>query len=74
MSCGVERFETIGANLQWNARNAWQAKKLFEHSCELCCLRGLRIECERRHIQAAHDYVIETKFRRKKIKKEDEEA
>lgn len=72
MCYGIEKFENVGASLQWNARNAWQAKKLFEHSCELCCLRGLRIECERCHIQAAHNYVMETKFKR--MSKKDEEA
>jgi len=58
----MTRFEEIGVDRQWDARNPWQAKKQLEISCELCCNKGLRIQCTRCQIQNAHELVMETKF------------
>lgn len=58
----MTRFEEIGVERQWDSTNPWQAEKQKEISCKLCVNKGLRIECTRCHIEAAHDLVLETKF------------
>lgn len=65
------KFEEIGAEMQFAARNPWQAEKLFEKSCKACVTRGMKIECERCHIDAAHKFIMEYRFGRKP---RDEEA
>lgn len=55
-------FEEIGVKCQEKARNFWQAKKQFDWSCKLCCLKGMRIDCDRCHIAWAHDNVKKNVF------------
>lgn len=55
-------FEKIGVERQENARNFYQAKKQFDWSCELCCTKGMRIDCDRCHIAWAHDNVKKNVF------------
>ena len=58
----MTNFERIGVERQDEARNFWQAHKQFENSCKLCCYRGMRIECDRCHINHAHEAVKKYKF------------
>jgi len=50
-------FESRGVELQMECESKSQAEKRFEHSCNLCCKRGLRIECDRCAISVVHDKI-----------------
>lgn len=58
-------FEAKGIEIQGNSLNEFQARKQFENSCERCCMRGLRIDCDACGIKAAHERVIEAFSERK---------
>lgn len=47
-------FEVEGVRRQEEAYSIANAKKQFEHSCELCALHGIPIRCENCKIQQAH--------------------
>ena len=46
----MTKFETIGVNRQFDAINVEEANKAFAHSCEVCCKKGMHIECDKCHI------------------------
>lgn len=46
----MTKFETVGVNRQFDAINVEEANKAFAHSCEVCCKKGMRIECDKCHI------------------------
>lgn len=48
------KFEQIGVNLQNESETIKEAQSKFSRSCEICCNRGLHIECERCAIAVAH--------------------
>lgn len=54
----MTKFESIGAERQYNARSKSFAVRSFENSCERCCNMGLRIECESCGIKYAHELVV----------------
>ena len=56
----MTRFEEKGVELQQNSVTKFQARTRFEHSCELCCTRGMRISCDRCAIRVAHEIAIDT--------------
>ena len=60
-------FEEIGVRMQNEARNAGQAVKQFEKSCDICCMHGLNIACRTCAIQACHKAIMEQRFGRKVI-------
>ena len=51
-------FESRGVELQMESTSRFQAQKRFEHSCDLCCNRGLRIECDRCSIRSTHETLM----------------
>ena len=54
----MTKFEQVGVNYQNNAESKEQANRSFRYSCECCCTRGLRIECDRCAIAVAHNLTI----------------
>ena len=52
-------FESKGVEIQGNCLNEFQARKQFERSCECCCMRGLRINCDSCAVKAAHEQVLD---------------
>jgi len=54
----MSRFEEVGVNRQVCAETRAQAERSFAMSCDICCNRGLRIECDRCAIQAAHERMM----------------
>ena len=54
----MSRFEEYGVELQNRARDAEEAKKKYENSCDICCSRGFRIDCDRCAISYAHALVM----------------
>lgn len=53
----MTKFETIGVNFQYNANNTEQANRSFQYSCDCCCNKGMRIDCDRCAIAHAHSLV-----------------
>ena len=51
------KFERIGVNLQYDADSLKEANKLFNYSCECCCTKGIRLDCDRCAIAHAHTMV-----------------
>lgn len=54
----MSRFEEVGMNLQIQSDSKSQAERRFEYSCELCCKRGLRIDCDRCGINVIHQRMV----------------
>lgn len=54
----MSRFEEFGVDLQNRARDAEEARKKYSTSCEICCNRGFRIDCDRCAIHYAHSLVM----------------
>lgn len=43
----MTKFENIGVARQYQSRNKHEADKQFERSCDMCCCRGMHLECPR---------------------------
>lgn len=56
----MTKFETIGISYQVESVSKEEAVKNFQHSCYCCCMRGMRIECDRCAIAVAHKHVVAT--------------
>ena len=56
----MTKFEQIVINFQHNAYTKEDAKRYFDYSCTCCCMRGMRIECDRCAIACAHKHVVAT--------------
>lgn len=54
----MTHFEQVGVNYQYSAENKNQALKSFSHSCYCCCMKGMRIDCDRCAIAEAHKNVV----------------
>lgn len=58
-------FEAKGVDIQCSCQNEFQSRKQFERSCECCCTRGLRIDCDSCAIRSAHENLLEAFASRK---------
>lgn len=54
----MTKFEQIGINIQLSAINKADALKKFNYSCNVCCHKGMRIDCDRCAISATHSSVV----------------
>ena len=54
----VTKFEQIGVNIQHEARSKEDAVKRFQSSCNICCVRGMRVDCDCCSIKVAHDMTV----------------
>lgn len=54
----MTKFETIGVQYQYEAASKEEANRSFKYSCNCCCHRGMRIECDRCAIAVAHNHVM----------------
>ena len=54
----MTKFEQVGINLQYAASTIEQANKNFEYSCNCCCNKGMRIDCDRCAISSVHNLVV----------------
>lgn len=52
------KFEQIGVNLQTTSESIAEAESRFSRSCDICCHRGLRIDCGRCAIETAHKLTV----------------
>lgn len=56
----MTKFETIGVNYQYEAKNIAEANKAFKHSCDCCCNKGMQLSCDRCSIAVTHKLVVAT--------------
>ena len=54
----MTKFEQIGINIQLSAVNKDDALKKFNYSCNVCCCKGMHINCDHCAIAATHASVI----------------
>ena len=46
----MTKFEQIGVNRQFDATSIEELNENFKHSCDVCCRKGMHIECDKCHI------------------------
>lgn len=54
----MTKFEQVGVNYQYDAKSIEQANKSFAYSCNCCCNKGMRLDCDRCAIAATHNLVV----------------
>lgn len=54
----MTKFEQRGIQFQYDASNKEQAQKSFAYSCDCCCTKGMRIECDHCAINCTHQMII----------------
>lgn len=54
----MTKFEQVGINYQYDAENIKSANKAFEYSCNCCCNKGMRLDCDRCAIAHVHKLVV----------------
>ena len=52
------KFEQVGVEYQLSSATKVLAIKRFETSCNICCCRGIHLDCERCGIAEVHKEVI----------------
>lgn len=53
----MTKFEQIGVERQYDSVTAEESNRNYLISCNICCRRGLHIECDRCAIAVAHEAV-----------------
>lgn len=54
----MTKFETIGSTYQLSAVTKDEALRAFQKSCHVCCMHGIRIDCDRCAIEHTHRMVL----------------
>lgn len=54
----MTKFEKIGVDLQYDARSKRDADNKMRYSCDCCCHRGMKIDCDHCAIAVAHSTTI----------------
>lgn len=49
------KFETIGVERQYESVSAFESNRNFRISCNICCRKGLHINCDKCAIAVAHE-------------------
>jgi hypothetical protein len=52
------KFEQVGVNFQYEATSLQEANKAFKYSCDCCCNKGIKLECDKCAIACAHSLVV----------------
>ena len=52
-------FEEIGVQRQSECSTRFDAMRQFRNSCNICCNRGMQIDCDRCAIANEHKQVLE---------------
>lgn len=54
----MTKFEQIGVERQLECDSKREALRCFKHSCDVCCYKGMRIDCNKCAISYVHSEVI----------------
>lgn len=54
----MTKFEQIGIERQLESESKSEALRNFQHSCEVCCYRGMHLSCDKCSIAFTHAEVI----------------
>ena len=54
----MTKFEEIGVNRQLESDSSREALRSFRHSCEVCCYKNIRIDCDKCSIAHVHREVL----------------
>lgn len=54
----MTRFEEVGINLMMSCNSVGEVTASYNRSCDLCCLRGRRCECDHCIIAVAHEKLV----------------
>lgn len=54
----MTKFEQVGINIQMSAYSKEDAIKKFHYSCNVCCCKGMRIDCDRCAIAYHHNQLV----------------
>lgn len=52
------KFEQIGVERQLESTNKYESLQSFKHSCNVCCHKGIHLECDRCAIAQTHSQVV----------------
>jgi hypothetical protein len=52
------KFEQVGVNKQYAANSKAEAQKAFAYSCDCCCNKGMRLDCDTCAIANVHSLVM----------------
>ena len=54
----MTKFEQIGCQLQQSSDSIREACRRFNYSCQICCTRGVHIDCDHCAIQCVHQQTV----------------
>ncbi len=54
----MTKFEQVGINYQYDAKTKEQAQRSFKYSCNCCCEKGMRIDCDKCAISHVHAMIV----------------
>ena len=54
----MTKFEQVGVNMQYDSATKEIAIKRFTRSCDCCCHRGMKIDCDKCAIDVAHKLMV----------------
>ena len=54
----MSKFEQIGVNIQHESISKEDSVRRFKISCDICCCRGMKIDCDRCSIAVAHRQIV----------------
>lgn len=54
----MTKFEQIGINYQYDATSIQEAQRAFKHSCNCCCNKGIKLECDKCAIANVHNMIV----------------
>jgi hypothetical protein len=54
----MQKFIQTAQNLQTTANTTQEAVKCFAMSCNICCKRGIKMDCDRCPVKVSHELVV----------------
>ena len=54
----MTKFEQKGVTFQYEADSKEAAMSAFKYSCDCCCTKGIKLECDRCAIANVHSLVM----------------
>jgi hypothetical protein len=56
----MTKFEQIGVNRQYDSASKYESDRNYNISCNICCSRGMHLNCDSCAISVAHSLTIAT--------------